>query len=72
MEEKNKYLKNKLIKKRKKTKKSNKSNNNQEEEKSNLNTNPYTINNNYSDLNPKIPNEEIMNSNLNDNNNSKI
>ena len=56
-------------KKKKKTKKSNKSNNNKEEEKSNLNTNPYTINNNYSDLNTKIPNEEIMN--LNYNNNSK-
>ena len=56
-------------KKKKKTKKSTKNNNNQEEEKSNLNTNPYTINNNYSDLNTKIPNEEIMN--LNYNNNSK-
>ena len=33
-------------KKKKKTKKSTKNNNNQEEEKSNLNTNPYTINNN--------------------------
>ena len=58
-------------KKKKKTKKSNKSNNNKEEEKSNLNTNPYTINNNYSDLNTKITNEEVMNPNLNNNNNSK-
>ena len=59
-------------KKKKKTKKSTKNNNNQEEEKSNLNTNPYTINNNYSDLNTKIPNEEVMNQNINNNNNSKI
>ena len=59
-------------KKKKKSKKSTKSNNNQEEEKSNLNTNPYTINNNYSDLNTKIPNEEVMNQNINNNNNSKI
>jgi len=58
-------------KKKKKTKKSTKNNNNQEEEKSNLNTNPYTINNNYSDLNTKITNEEVMNPNLNNNNNSK-